>query len=174
MRSRLAIASFLLAAAVPAAAQEPAPAGPCRATVCRISFDWGGESAASHGADRRYGAASDVETILPQYFTERGFRVVTTGDAALIMTVRPKVRRAMCDVMPGTSTDYSCRTIGEISVQFTATDSTRAPNAVRINNRCGAGDTFMNVADFTRFAVDYVIYQISDEKTRGRRPSAKC
>jgi hypothetical protein len=162
-------------AAAPLAAQDaPQTTGPCRAAPCRLTFDWGGASAASHGSDRRYGPASDVETLLPQFLAERGMRVITAGETALVMTVRPKVRRAMCDVMAGTGTDYSCRTIGEIAIQFATTDTTKAPNAVRVTNRCGAGDTFMTVAVFARFTADMLVYQLADEKTRGRRPASKC
>lgn len=163
-----------LAAASVGAQDASAPVGPCRTSVCRIVFDWGGESAASHGSDRRYGPAADVETLLPRLLDARGIRVIPSGSASLTMTVRPKVRRAMCDQMAGTSTDYSCKTIGEISVQFTAADSTRPPNAVRVTNRCGAGDTFLNVADFSRFTAEMVVYQLADEKSRGRRPASKC
>lgn len=175
MRRTVVSALVAVLAAAPAGAQDAShTAGPCRGAPCRITFDWGGASAASHGSDRRYGPASDVETLLPQFLAERGMRVISTGDAALVMTVRPKVRRAMCDVMAGTGTDYSCRTIGEITIQFATTDTTKAPNAVRATNRCGAGDTFMTVADFTRFTVDMLVYQLADEKSRGRRPASKC
>lgn len=168
-----ALAAVLTAA--PVLAQDaPQTAGQCRGAPCRITFDWGGESAASFGADRRYGPASDIETLLPQLLAERGLRVVSSGDAPLVMTVRPKVRRAMCDAMAGTSTDYSCRTIGEIQIQFATTDTAKAPNALRVTNRCGAGDTFMTVAVFARYTADMLAYQLADEKSRGRRPASKC
>lgn len=174
MRRVIVSAFAVLLVAVPAAAQDAPQSTPCRSAPCRIAFDWGGESAASHGSDRRYGPASDLETLLPRLLSERGMRVVTSGEAALVMTVRPKVRRAMCDAMAGTSTDYSCRTIGEIAITFAATDTAKAPNAVRVTNRCGAGDTFMTVADFARFTADMLAYQLADEKSRGRRPASKC
>lgn len=171
---RALISALALFFAVPAAAQDAPQNMPCRSAPCRIAFDWGGESAASHGSDRRYGPASDLETLLPRLLSERGMRIVTTGEAGLVMTVRPKVRRAMCDAMAGTSTDYSCRTIGEIAISFASTDTVKAPNAVRVTNRCGAGDTFMTVADFARFTADMLAYQLADEKSRGRRPASKC
>lgn len=168
------LAILALSASIAGAQESPATAAPCRSAACRIVFDWGGESAASHGSDRRYGPAADVEILLPRLLSERGLRVVTTGEAPILVTVRPKVRRAMCDQMAGTDTDYSCKTIGEIQIQFASSDSVRAPNSIRVTNRCGAGDTFMTVAEFARLTADMVTYQLADEKTRGRRPGSKC
>ncbi len=172
---RIPVLAILAVSASIAGAQEaPATAAPCRTSACRIVFDWGGESAASHGSDRRYGPAADVEILLPKLLSERGLRVITTGDAPILVTVRPKVRRAMCDQMAGTDTDYSCKTIGEMQIQFASSDSVRAPNSIRVTNRCGAGDTFMTVAEFARLTADLVTYQLAEEKTRGRRPGSKC
>lgn len=168
------VALLALSASIAEAQDVPASPAPCRSAACRIVFDWGGASAASHGSDRRYGPAADLEILLPQLLTERGLRIITTGEAPILVTVRPKVRRAMCDQMAGTDTDYSCKTIGEIQVQFASSDSVRAPNSIRVTNRCGAGDTFMTVADFSRLTADMVTYQLAEEKTRGRRPGSKC
>lgn len=172
---RISVIAILAVSTSIAGAQDaPASPAPCRSAACRIVFDWGGESAASHGSDRRYGPAADVEILLPKLLSERGLRVVTTGEAPILVTVRPKVRRAMCDQMAGTDTDYSCKTIGEVQIQFASSDSVRAPNSIRVTNRCGAGDTFMTVAEFARLTADMVTYQLADEKTRGRRPGSKC
>ena len=46
---RALISAVALFIAVPAAAQDAPQTTPCRAAPCRIAFDWGGESAASHG-----------------------------------------------------------------------------------------------------------------------------
>lgn len=172
---RIAIIAILAVSTSIAGAQDaPGSPAPCRSAACRIVFDWGGESAASHGSDRRYGPAADVEILLPKLLSERGLRVITTGEAPILVTVRPKVRRAMCDQMAGTDTDYSCKTIGEIQIQFASSDSVRAPNSIRVTNRCGAGDTFMTVAEFARLTADMMTYQLAEEKTRGRRPGSKC
>lgn len=171
---RIAMAVAITAVAGAAGAQDAPAAGPCRSNLCVIAFDWGSQSAASHGSDRRYGPAADLETYFPRLLEERGLRVATAGSSVLTMTVRPKVRRAMCDQMAGTDTDYSCKTIGEVQIQFMSSDTTRAPNAVRVTNRCGAGDTFMTVMDFARLAADMLVYQLAEEKSRGRRPASKC
>ena len=175
---RISVIALLAMSAMSASAARaqdpPAAPAPCRSAACRLVFDWGGESAASHGSDRRYGPAADVEILLPKLLSERGLRIITSGEAPILVTVRPKVRRAMCDQMAGTDTDYSCKTIGEIQIQFASTDSTRAPNSIRVTNRCGAGDKFMTVAEFARLTADMVTYQLAEEKTRGRRPGSKC
>lgn len=171
---RIAMAVAITLAAAAADAQDAPAAGPCRSNLCVIAFDWGSQSAASHGSDRRYGPAADLESHLPRLLEERGLRVATAGSAVLTMTVRPKVRFAMCDQMAGTDTNYTCKTISEVQIQFMSSDTTRTPNAVRVTNRCGAGDTFMTVMDFARYTADMVAYQLAEDKSRGRRPTSKC
>jgi hypothetical protein len=91
------------------------------------------------------------------------------------MTLRPRVRSAMCDVMAGTDTDMSCKTISDLAVQVATTDSTvKVPGNLRVTNRCAAGNKFMTVAEFAKYASDMIVYNLSDPKTRGRQPSAKC
>ncbi|MGQ0647240.1 MAG: hypothetical protein ACT4P7_06685 [Gemmatimonadaceae bacterium] len=154
----------------------PTPTGPCRDAPCRLMIDWGaGTSAASYGADRRYGPAADIEPLLKQYLTEHRLRMVESGADAMLVTVRPTVKNAMCDQMAGTSTDMSCRTIDELTIQFTSSDpAVKAPGSMRVANRCGAGDTKMTVAQMARYAADFMAYNLAVDKKGLKRAVARC
>ncbi|MGQ0764960.1 MAG: hypothetical protein ACT4OZ_04755 [Gemmatimonadota bacterium] len=175
--ARLSVLAFLFPV-VGAAAQDSAAVagtGPCRSITCQIIWDWGGQSASTYGQDRRYGPATDLEVLIPQFLREAGLKVSPAAGLPVQMTLRPRMRNAMCDIMAGTGTDMSCRTVSDLAVQFTSTDSTvKAPGAVRITNRCAAGDKFMSIREFSRYAADLVIYNLTDEKARGRRPASRC
>jgi hypothetical protein len=115
----LAIVLALFARPAALSAQEtpapPAPAGLCRASACRIVYDWGGgQSSSSLPTDRRYGTPSDLETMLKSALTERGFRLLTDGDDAQRITIRVSMTSAICDEMPGTNTQRDCKTISDL------------------------------------------------------------
>jgi hypothetical protein len=147
----------------------------CKTSTCQVVWDWGGSSAAAHGQDQRYGPASDLEVLIPQYLRDLGLKLSTSAGFSMTLTFRPRIRNAMCDVMAGTGTSMNCKTVQDLAVQFASTDSAvKAPASSRINNRCAAGDKFMTIREFSRFAADLIAYNLTDEKTRGRRPSSKC
>ena len=167
----------LVTLAGPAVAQDaPSPGGVCRDAPCRILVDWGpSASAASYGADRRYGAASDIEMLIKAALVEHKFRVVETGADAMLLTLRIKMVRAMCDQMAGTSTDMSCQTIDEIMVQFTAPDpAVKAPSMMRVSNRCGAGDTKMTIAQIAKYSADFLSYSLATDKKGLKRAVSRC
>lgn len=175
--ARPALLAMLLPVVGPAAQDSTAATatGPCRSITCQIIWDWGGQSASTYGQDRRYGPATDLEVLIPQFLRDAGLKVSPSAGLPLQMTLRPRMRNAMCDIMAGTGTDMTCRTISDLAVQFTSSDSSvKAPGAVRITNRCAAGDKFMSIREFSRYASDLVIYNLTDEKSRGRRPASRC
>lgn len=175
--SAAAILALVTTLAQAATAQDaPPPGGPCRDAPCRIQVDWGpSASAASYGADRRYGAAADIEMLIKQHLAEHKFRIVETGADAMLLTLRIKMVRAMCDQMAGTSTDMSCQTIDEIMVQFTTPDPTvKAPGMMRVTNRCGAGDTKMTIAQIAKYSADYLAYNLATDKKGLKRAVSRC
>jgi hypothetical protein len=174
----LALGALFFALPACSAAQDTSAVAvtPCKAATCRLVWDWGsGNTAASFPHDRRYGPASDLEVYVPQYMGEMGFKLSTAAGEGMTMTLRPRMRNAMCDQMAGTGTSYDCRTVQEMQVQFSnAPAGTKLPSAQRITNRCGAGDTFMTIKDFARYAADMMAYQLTPERERGKRPVTKC
>lgn len=176
--SRLGCLLLTLAVAPVAVAQDPppSPGGVCRDGPCLVTYDWGaGATPASFGADRRYGPAADIEPLLRQHLREHGLRIVESGDDAMRLTVRISMVNAMCDQMAGTSTDMSCRTINEMVIQFSAPSAdVKAPGAMRVANRCGAGDMKMTVAQMAQYAADYLSYNLAKERKGLKRAVARC
>lgn len=176
MRACRVVSVVALLGAIPLQAQDAPPAaGPCRETPCRMTLDWGsGNTAANFPVDRRYGTPNDFEPMVLAGLRDAGLTMVTTGDA-IQMTLRIGMKNAMCDAMPGTNTDMSCRTIDEVQVQWVAaTADTKAPPSVRVTNRCGAGDQRMNIAQMAAFTAASIAYQTAPDKKGLKRPSARC
>ncbi len=141
---RVIAALTMMCLAGTADAQDPpaaASAGPCRGAPCRVLLDWGsGNTAANFPVDRRYGTPNDFEPMVIAGLRDGGMQVTSSGDA-MQMTLRVAMKNAMCDAMPGTNTDMSCRTIDEVQVQWVSPDAAvKAPSSLRVTNRCGAGD----------------------------------
>jgi hypothetical protein len=168
-----------LALATPALAQDPppapAPVGPCRDTPCRLTLDWGsGTTAANLPVDRRYGTPNDFEPLVISGLKEAGFRMATAGDG-MLLTLRIAMKNAMCDAMPGTNTDMSCRTIEEVQAQWVSPSAeVKAPSSVRVTNRCGAGDQRMNIVQMAAFTAASIAYQTAPDRKGLKRPSARC
>ena len=161
-----------------AAQPEANAAGPCHASACQLSFDWGsGRTSASFGPDRKYGSADDFEVQLRAALAGRGIRTRDTpGDEGFSITLRPTMRpRSMCDVMPGTETDFSCTAMSDVTVAFVSGDpAIKAPGAVRVANRCGGRDVFMSMADFAQYAAAMVWYSLEGAPSKQPRPTAHC
>ena len=176
--SRLALLSVFVAPALGAqdsTAAAAGPGGPCRDYPCKILLDWGsGNTAASFPNDRRYGQAADFEPTLKFTFQEARLRIVDGGDV-MVITFRPVMKNAMCDAMAGTNTDMSCRTVDEVQVQFnTPMPNVKAPNTMRITNRCGAGDQRMSVAQMATYTANMIAWQVATDRKGLKRPTAKC
>lgn len=173
-------ASFLCATLLPsdAAAQNAAPAPiACRDTTCRILFDWGGgRTASSFPHDRRYGMADDFEVKVRSSLGGRGLRL--TDDARpgeVVMTLRPTVKSAMCDAMPGTNTDMSCNTISDLQIVFSGGEAAmKLPGGRTVRNRCGDKLTQLTMSQFGLFTADLIAFAIEGEKKGERRPAMQC
>jgi hypothetical protein len=172
----VALAALSLLVPVLASAQDSAIplAAPCREYTCRIVWDWGGTSPASFGSDRRYGPATDLEVLVPQFLIDKGFKVSGSAGDQFVITILPRMRTAMCDQMAGTDTDMSCHTASDVNIRFSSGNGVKAANPIRVINRCGAGNTFLTIKDFSIYTADMIIYSLDNEKTRGKRPSTKC
>lgn len=178
MRVRLVCATaalLLSSSALRGQDTPPASAGPCREATCKLALDWGsGNTAANFPVDRRYGTPNDFEPMVLAGLRDAGFRMVTAGDG-LQMTLRVVMKNAMCDAMPGTNTDMSCRTIDEVQVQWVSPASdVKPPPSVRVTNRCGAGDQRMNIAQMAAYTAASIVYQTATDRKGLKRPSAKC
>lgn len=168
-----AFALFLLAA-VPASAQAqdtPVASGHCRQVVCGISVDWG-TGGTPVNIDRRYGSLSDFPTVLMEQLKAAGYRFTEDlSSVKLTMIVRPRVVKALCDVVTGTGSDESCNTIGEARIEFT-TNEANPPKSARVLSRCGEGE-YMTVRRFAQFLAETLDRTLSPEQKKGR-PSSKC
>src|ERR1019366_5903961 len=100
-----------------ALAAQAAPAAPvaCRDSTCRLLFDWGGgQTSSSFPSDRRYGSGDDFESQGRSVLASKGFRMSDAMVAGeIVITLRPRMKNAMCDTMSGTNTDMSCQTIDD-------------------------------------------------------------
>jgi hypothetical protein len=175
MRSLVAALAGLVLSTSLAAQDAPPVVGPCRDTPCRIALDWGsGNTAANFPVDRRYGTPNDFEPMVVAGLRDAGMRTLTAGEG-MQMTLRVTMKNAMCDAMPGTNTDMSCRTIDEVQVQWVSPSAeVKTPPSVRVTNRCGAGDQRMTVAQMANFTAAMIAYQTAPDKKGLKRPSARC
>jgi hypothetical protein len=150
---------------------------PCRERPCAVVVDWtraGGIG--SLNPDRRYGNPAQLEELLKGRLTERGYtRHGSTGDQDPRILLQPVVRNAMCDQLPGTATDMSCRAIVEVETRVEGPDDvTRAIDIPsRLRGRC-ASDQTMAVDQFAVFLADWIIYAVDGRAQGERRPVARC
>ena len=173
---------FLIVAAVcllvwfgPAQAQEQqTPAALCKTQTCVIQIEWGA-AGPPLTTDRRYGAIAEYLQRVVMQLQSAGhtFAEEKTDKAVLTLKLRPKVGPAMCDEMPGTSTDMSCQMIGETDVEVHNPDaSVKLPGSIRIRNRC-ADDRMMTIAQFSEYTAGMIAAELSREAKK-KRPTAKC
>ena len=172
----VAPAAALLASV--AAAQEKAPTPvPCRDSTCRLVFDWGGgQSASSFPQDRRYGSGEDFEVKVRATLLARGMRLTDdTKPGEVVITLRPRTKKAMCDAMAGTNTDMSCVTIGDLLLNFAGGDATlKPPGGKSVKNSCGDVTVLMSMAQFGTYTGELIAFYVEGEKKGERRPSSKC
>jgi hypothetical protein len=158
----------------PAAAQDPPDTtGLCTARACHIQVEWGVDGPPLT-PDRRYGVLGEYLQRTLKHLTDSGQRFsVGENTDVLSLRLRPRVIRAMCDQMAGTSTDMSCQTIGEVQVEVSNPDaSVKVPGTIRIRNRCGA-DQYMDIIRFSEYSAALIAYELSRDSKR-KRPAARC
>ena len=164
-----------MGSAVAAQAQEQeAPSPPCRDTVCKLAIEW--RRGVPNVIDQRYGNPYQFEGLLQWHLQEAGYSFVS-GDGAredvVTIRVQPEMTRAMCDRTPGTNTDESCQTVGEVRVEILNTDpELDIRNSLLIRGRCGA-DQLMDVERMSEFVAATIDYELHSRKDR-RRPSSRC
>jgi hypothetical protein len=177
-RSGLAALVLLATVAMAAASQDaPAAAAPCQDQPCFLSFDWGnGASAASFSNDRRYGAPADFEAALRQTLVEHGLRITDDEKTSKMnIILRMTMMSAICDFMPGTNTDRTCKTVRDVALNFVNSDpAAKKIGAQRVTNRCGANDQAMTTTQFGRFTALVIDYLIEGEAKKLQRPAPKC
>lgn len=181
VQARIRRGAFVLATALTAsvaAAQGAAPAPvPCKDSTCRLVFDWGGgQTAASYPQDRRYGSGDDFESKVRFTLTGKGYRVTDEArPGEIVVTLRPRVKKAMCDAMSGLNTDMSCQTIGDLSINFTGGDATlKPPGAKSVKNTCGDVTVMMSMPQFGTYTGELIAFYVEGEKKGERRPSMRC
>jgi hypothetical protein len=179
MRIRFAVACAVLPLAAvsgkdsPAAAQETPPPAVCKDKLCGLILDWGSEGTPTF-VDRRYGSISEFEQRVIAGLTTAGYRFNTNPAAdAFRIRLRPRIATAMCDRVPGTDPDMSCRTISELTADFINADPAAGlPANLRLRNRCGS-DMQMDIERFSQYVAAMIDFTISREKDR-KRPTARC
>jgi hypothetical protein len=83
--------------------------------------------------------------------------------------------KVMCDVMAGINPDMSCTAITGLTVTFTSGDpKVKAPGALRVNNRCAAGDIYMLNKNFGQYSADMIWYQLEGQAAKADRPNVNC
>ncbi|OGU10298.1 MAG: hypothetical protein A2W29_11545 [Gemmatimonadetes bacterium RBG_16_66_8] len=157
----------------PAAAQDVPPPAVCRAQACGLVLDWGSEGTPTF-VDRRYGSISEFEQRVIAGLTTAGYRFITNPAAETFrIRLRPRIATAMCDRVPGTDPDMSCRTINDLTADFINADPVyKLPANLRIRNRCGS-DMQMDIERFSQYVAAMLDYAISQDKDR-KRPTARC
>jgi hypothetical protein len=177
-RETFLIAGIMTAATLTsAAAQEPAAAVSCRDRPCALVVDWSKtDGIGSLSPDRRYGNPAELEARVIQALKERGFvRLGSVDSNDLRILLQPVIRNAMCDELPGTATDMSCKAITEIQTRPEGPDAVREGIDLpsRIRNRCGA-DRIAAVDKFAVHVAEYIIYAVEGKAKGERRPVARC
>lgn len=171
---RIVVVALALVVAV-ARAQDAAP---CKQSACQLIIDWGsGKTSASFPPDRRYGAGEDFESQFRAVMGSHGYRLVDTpAPGAMVVTVRPTTKsRVMCDAMAGINPDMNCTAITNLAVNFQASEAkAKSPGAIRISNRCAAGDIFMINKVFAQYAADMIWFQLEGQAAKAEKPVSNC
>ena len=174
---RLAVGAAAVFVVVSHAPAQGAPAAPvpCRDSMCRVVFDWGGGQT-SAPMDRRYGSGDDFEAKVRSALTAKQYRMTEeTKPGEIVIALRPRMKSAICDAMPGLNTDLSCKTIGDLAIAFSGGDATlKPPGARSVRNSCGDATMMMTMAQFGQYTGDMIAYFMEGEKKGERRPSLKC
>lgn len=157
-------------------AQDVAPIA-CKAP-CIFVMDWGsGKTSANFPPDRRYGSGDEFETRFKSSMGARGFTLREPPlSGAVTLTVRATTKpKVMCDAMPGLNPDMTCTAVTDLAVSFLSSDpAVKAPGAMRISNRCSAGNIFMINSVFAQFAADMIWYQLEGQAAKADKPVSRC
>jgi hypothetical protein len=153
-------------------AQETTLPGPCRASPCVVLVEWGGPI--PNIRDLRYGYPGEFEDRVRKGLIDAGYQLgANPVDEGFRIRLRPNLVAARCEQVPGMTRDMSCRTIGEVRVDFLDADPARKlPGNVRIQNRCSI-DERMDIAKFSAYAAALIDYILAGDETR-KRPNARC
>jgi len=155
-----------------AAAQEAA-SSLCRNSMCTLHIDWGSQGVPTF-VDRRYGAPGTFEEHMLSLMNSAGYRFSNAAaDSALRIRLRPRMTRAICDLIPGTNPDQSCQTIGDVTADFLSPEKIEGiPGNLRIRNRCG-NNQLMTIDGFAEYVAGMLDYTLARDKEK-KRPTAKC
>jgi hypothetical protein len=145
----------------------------CRNATCTLHIDWGSQGTPSF-VDRRYGAPGTFEEHVMKGLAAAGYRFSTAApDSALRIRLRPRIARAVCDLIPGTNPDQSCQTIGDVAADFLTSDKIEGiPGNIRIRNRCG-NNQMMTIQQFGEYVAGMLDYTLARDKEK-KRPTARC
>jgi len=145
----------------------------CRSSTCTLHVDWGSQGTPSF-VDRRYGAPGTFEDDVLRALVSGGYRFTNAAaDTALRIRLRPRITRAICDLIPGTNPDQSCQTIGDVAADFlTATKIEGIPGNLRIRNRCG-NNQLMAIDRFAEYVAGMLDYTLARDKEK-KRPTPRC
>jgi hypothetical protein len=175
MRNILLVA-FLFCAGATASAQDALIA--CKSATCVFKLDWGGnKSSGDYPPDKRYGSGDDFEQRFRNALREHGLRFQDTPiEGAIVMVARPTMTpRVMCDPMAGINPDKTCTAMTALAISFTSPPGgPKAPGAIRISNRCAAGDVFLSHKDFGQYAANMIWYQLEGQAAKAERPRVNC
>lgn len=164
---RIALAAITLAAisATRLYAQD-STAIVCHTSPCVVVFEWGNSGALPPEPDRRYGAASDLESSFLSGLEQSGLQVSRTGQAptTLLVRITPK-NKALCDMAVGTDPDYSCHTADRATITIQQSDSPKGGvRHVELNPRCSDTKASPTFAQFGRFAAEYFVFVAGGQK----------
>ena len=177
-RTLAAIVTLSIGAAGPHPLRAQDNPVPCKGARCTLVIDWGsGKTSANYPPDRRYGSGDDFESRFRGAMGMRGYVLRDTPfDGAITMTIRPTMKaRVMCDAMAGLNPDKSCTAVTDLAVSFLSGDpKVKAPGAIRISNRCAAGDIYMLNKVFAQYSADMVWYQLEGQAAKADRPVSNC
>jgi hypothetical protein len=178
LSGRLIALVFLLAAvAAPLMAQDAA-AVPCKDSTCSLKIDWGSnKTSGDYPPDKRYGSGDDFEQRFRSALRDKGLRFQDiAADGAMGMVVRTTMQKnVLCDAMAGINPDRTCTAMTNLAVTFTSPASgAKAPGAIRITNRCGAGDVFLSHRDFATYAAEMIWFQLVGQAQKAERPRVNC
>lgn len=169
---------LVVALALVAGVARAQDAAPCKESACQLVIDWGsGRTSASFPPDRRYGSGEDFESHFRAVMGARGYRLLdSSSPGAMVVTVRPTTKaRVMCDAMAGINPDMNCTAITNLAVNFQAGDpKAKSPGAIRISNRCAAGDIFMINKVFAQYAAEMIWFQLEGQAQKADKPVSNC
>ena len=153
-------------------AQETPPDRPCKAEPCTFIVDWGGPM--PNIRDLRYGYPAEIESDLRTSLISAGYRLsAVAATEGFRIRVRPNLVAARCEQVAGMTRDMSCRTIGEVRIDFLDADPAwKLPGNLRIQNRCSV-DERMDVPKFSAWVAAMIDYTLAGDEDR-KRPNRGC